>query len=117
MAEAKEKERKQAPVLRISPENGEIQVLSAHFSLAQINHMITPELHRMWKEQSYHLPKKRELNVCDSIDDCYTRSKKASDDKETLRQKTQESKALAGRFGGWGTSSFWILRPNSLESS
>ena len=90
LEEAKEKERKQAPVLRISTENGEMQVLSAHFALAQMSHVITPELNRMWKEQSYHLPKKRELNVCDSLDDCYTWSKKASDDKETLRQKTQK---------------------------
>ena len=41
LAEAKEKERKQTLVLRISPENGEI--LSAHISLAQMSHMITPE--------------------------------------------------------------------------
>ena len=65
LAEAKEKGRKQAPVLRISSENGEIQVLSAHVSLTQMSHVITPELNRMWKEQSYHLPKKRELNMCE----------------------------------------------------
>ena len=43
-----------------------------------------------------------------SLDDCYTWSKKPSDDKETLRQKTQESKELAGRYWDWGTSS-WLF--------
>ena len=61
---------------------------------------------------------RRENWTCvSSLDDCCTWSKKASDDKETLRQKTQESKEWAGRYCGWGTSSFWVLRPKSLESS
>ena len=52
---------------------------------------------------------RRENWTCvSSLDDCYTWSKKPSDDKETLRQKTQESKELAGRYWDWGTSS-WLF--------